>query len=354
MEGFTGRVAAIEVRGAVPTPMARSSNPAMLWMHAASRRWSAPALHEAHILRGAGARTNRIRFSSKPIWESPIKIRCTSSSSSRPCRSTCKAGGSSGKAPKLTLTGGGVRIGSGRGSNGDGTHRGSSAADQEAKGSRNWATMPTCSACFAPVMNAPELSLRRTGRVWKDLVALVREYCRQQHLVHHCGHLRTLRRVVVMGARLLGEIKSENFSYDDLDDNLQKQTRGAVKHAGQAERQGRRGEGAKTKDCEAYSDWVASFMLAQVSFAVVHAASRQIRADGLCSLHWFPIFLVRRSLQTFVSDMIATASDRHTSRWRWIRPRHRRAVTTKHEPGFCRPYIVLSRTAQQRRFGPSR
>ena len=85
----------------------------------------------------------------------------------------------------------------------------------------------------------------------KDLVALLREYCRQQHVVHHCGHDRTLRRVVTMGTRLLGEVKNENLSFDDLDDNLQKQICASVKPAGQAEQQGLRGKGAKTKEGEA-------------------------------------------------------------------------------------------------------
>ena len=98
-------------------------------------------------------------------------------------------------------------------------------------------------------------------RVRKDLMTLFREYLiRQQHLLHHCGHLRTLRRVVAMVARPLDEVKNGNFSDSDLDDNLQKQTRAAVKHADQAEQQGREGKGAKTKDGEANRDKVASFI----------------------------------------------------------------------------------------------
>ena len=38
---------------------------------------------------------------------------------------------------------------------------------------------------------------------------------------------RNLRRVVAMVLRLFDEVKSENFSDDDIDDNLQKQTRAA-------------------------------------------------------------------------------------------------------------------------------
>ena len=47
-------------------------------------------------------------------------------------------------------------------------------------------------------------------KVRKDLMTLLREYCvRQQHLHHHCGHLRTLRRVGARVARLLDEVKSD-------------------------------------------------------------------------------------------------------------------------------------------------
>ena len=55
-----------------------------------------------------------------------------------------------------------------------------------------------------------------------------------------------------MGTRLLGEVKNENLSFDDLDDSSQKQICASVKHAGQAREQGRRGKGAKTEDGEAY------------------------------------------------------------------------------------------------------
>ena len=72
-------------------------------------------------------------------------------------------------------------------------------------------------------------------RVQKDLMTPLREFgIQQQHLLLHRGHLRTSTRV-----------KSENFSDDDNDDKLQKQTRAAVEHAGPAEPQGRGGKGAK-------------------------------------------------------------------------------------------------------------
>ena len=44
------------------------------------------------------------------------------------------------------------------------------------------------------------------------------------------------------------QAKSGNFSDDDLDDNLQIQTRAALKHAVQAEQQGQGGKGAMAKD----------------------------------------------------------------------------------------------------------
>ena len=81
-------------------------------------------------------------------------------------------------------------------------------------------------------------------------------------------------KVVGIVARLLDEVKSENFSDGDIDDNLQKQTCAEVS--------------AKTKDGEAFRDWVASFvLLAQVSFAVVHVASRQVRVDVPCIVVFF-------------------------------------------------------------------
>ena len=44
MEGFAGRLAALEVNGAAPIPTPYSSVPAMLGTHAAPRKWGSPAL----------------------------------------------------------------------------------------------------------------------------------------------------------------------------------------------------------------------------------------------------------------------------------------------------------------------
>ena len=73
MKGFAGRLAAIEVSGAVPTLTPCSSGPAILGMHAASRRPSGPAQHEARTLFGAGAGSSRIRFLGKPFRAVPSK-----------------------------------------------------------------------------------------------------------------------------------------------------------------------------------------------------------------------------------------------------------------------------------------
>ena len=265
VEGFTGRLAAIDVKGAVPT-LACSSNPAI-----ASRRSSAPAPHEVRIPLGAGAGTSRIRFFGKPICAVPSKTDLL---------------------PPLPLDLAAVAVlDIPRSSRSLEEGVAATETDQEGKFSSNWATMPTCSAFHAPVTSAVELIItaRHGKRVRKDQNTLLREYCRQQHLVHHCGHLRTLRRVVVLGASLFGEVNSENLSYDDLNDNLQ--TRAAVKHAGQAEQRGRGGNGAKTK-------------------AASDPDARQ------------------------PAPSCALLPPRSTSR-------------------DCRPCIVLSRNAQQWRFGPS-
>ena len=79
---------------------------------------SSPALHEPRTTQASVAFVSR----SSQLARSPRK-RCASSPTSRPCRSTCKAGSSSGQAQKLTLTRGRVRSGSGCGKNGDGTNR---------------------------------------------------------------------------------------------------------------------------------------------------------------------------------------------------------------------------------------
>ena len=61
----------------------------------------------------------------KSIRAVPSKKKCGSPQTSRTCRSTCKAGFSSGQAQKRTFSGGGVRSGSGSCDNRSGTHRGS-------------------------------------------------------------------------------------------------------------------------------------------------------------------------------------------------------------------------------------
>ena len=58
-------------KGAVPAPAACNSNPPILEMHAASRRWSAPAQHEARILLDAGAGSSRVLCPGKPTCAVP-------------------------------------------------------------------------------------------------------------------------------------------------------------------------------------------------------------------------------------------------------------------------------------------
>ena len=158
VEVSAGRLAALEVSGATPTPTPCSSGPAILGMQAASRRSGGPAPHEARTLLGAGAQgaVAPVSFESqfaqshqKPMCLPPI---------SRPCRSTRKAGSSSGRAQKRTFTGG--EVGSGSGEYIEVLISGGSGG----KGSRGWAAVPTCSTFCAPITSALELPLRRTRR----------------------------------------------------------------------------------------------------------------------------------------------------------------------------------------------
>ena len=152
---------------------------------------------------GPVQRPGRIRFPRQAILRSPIKNLCSSSPSSRllpKCLQrwqqfwTCPENSRSLEEhskwvpvwhlPKWR------------------TPKFSAAAVLEVKGSSNRASMPSCCAFHAHHTSAVELPQRTFGkRVRKDLMALLMEYCRQQHVVHHCGHLRTLHRVVAMGTR---------------------------------------------------------------------------------------------------------------------------------------------------------
>ena len=113
-----------------------------------------------------------------------------------------------------------------------------------------------------------------------------------------------------MGTRL-GEVKNENLSFDDLDDNLKKQICASAKHASQAEQQGRRGKVAKTKEGGANSDRVVIVMvLAQLVFAAVLGSSRNIKVGCPCFFAFMSSFSGETEFTKFVGDVIATACSR--------------------------------------------
>ena len=108
----------------------------------------------------------------------------------------------------------------------------------------------------------------------------------------------------------------------------QKQTRAAVQHAGQAEQRGRRGKGTKPEDGVACWDWIAS-----------RSASR------LCT----PLPAnSERVVNVLTIDFLSSHSQR---------PSHSKPSFALWPPRStsrdCRFYVVLSRKAQQWRFGPS-
>ena len=89
--------------------------------------------------------------------------------------------------------------------------RSSTSAGQEGECPGVWEETLRCSALCARDASALESSLQRTGKgVRKDLMTLVGESWGWQrhateHLLRHCGHLRTPRRVIVMVAGALDE-----------------------------------------------------------------------------------------------------------------------------------------------------
>ena len=198
---------------------------------------------------------------------------------SEPCRRTCRAGFGRGQVQKQPFIERKVRCKSRNGVNGSAIHRG-----PHRKGSSGWATslhaqriLRTRHECLGIVTAAHEKKVR------KDLMTLLKEYWIRLQLL--CGHLRTLRRVVAMVARLLRRGQERESLQQPPRRQLEKagscrsETCRSSRTAGTG-RQGRKNQGRRGRD------WAASvMMLAQVSFAVVHAASRQIRAGGLCSLH---------------------------------------------------------------------
>ena len=103
MEGFAGRLAAIEVRRA--------------HAHSCGVRFEScdvgdacrvPEVEQPSATRSSHSARSWCREESHPFprqakLRGPITKRCASSPTSRPCRSTCKAGGTSGEVQKLTL-----------------------------------------------------------------------------------------------------------------------------------------------------------------------------------------------------------------------------------------------------------
>ena len=90
MEGFAGRLAALEVSGAAPIPTPCSSGLAMLGMHAASAKVGEPS-----TARSSHSAWSRCRHQSHPTQgktglRSPIKKQRRQSSPSRPRRGTHK------------------------------------------------------------------------------------------------------------------------------------------------------------------------------------------------------------------------------------------------------------------------
>ena len=231
-----------------PTPKPRSSGPRILKKCAASRRSSGPTLHEARTPLGAGAGSSRVCFTGEPFRALPsrtdapprqplntIEVLAELAAvldrfrSGRPLKEKFGANPGRVSTEAQCIE---VLIGSG---SGDPRNCHCDAREESAEGLDD-----SCQGVWDPTATSASSS---------------------------------------RAPQNLDEVKSENFSNDDNDDNLQKQTRAAVEHAGPAEPQGRGGKGAKAQDGEAYTDWVASFMMmAQISFAVVHDAPRQIRA----------------------------------------------------------------------------
>ena len=147
----------------------------------------------------------------------PTKRRSTSSPTSRPCRSTCKAGCSSGQAQKLPFTGGRVRSGSRCGNNGNEVHRGSQWRRIRRK--RAPATGRPCPRAAPSAHQSRMLWSYHCGRR-DESAGRSDESSRKssswqrnakEHPLHHCGHFRTLRRVIVMVAGAIDEGRSGGF-----------------------------------------------------------------------------------------------------------------------------------------------
>ena len=172
----------------------------MLEIPAASRKSSSPTLHEACTLLGAGAGISHFRLPDASSRGS-TKNRCTSWPTSPPCRSTCKVRSSSGQAKKLTQRRGRTRGGSGRSNNGYGIHRCS-----QWRWIRRRRDPATVQCILRTRHEYPDvIIMAHETRVREDQMTLLGESWswqrhEKEHLHHHCGHFRNLRRVIVMDA----------------------------------------------------------------------------------------------------------------------------------------------------------
>ena len=233
-----------------PRPLQSCAVRALLFLEKrdASRSSSGPTLHEARTPMGARAGSSRICFTGQPfraLHQKPMR----SPPISQPYRSTDRAGFGPGQVQKRMLTERETWCKPRNGVNGSATHPSPHHRQQIRKGKVPAAGQPRLRAAFSTQPSQMPRNCHcdaREGSVAKDLMTLLMEYrIWQQHLLHHCGHLRTSRRVATIVARLHDEVKSENFPNDGLDDNLQKRSRATMKHAGQAEQQG---QGGKSKN----------------------------------------------------------------------------------------------------------
>ena len=170
--------------------------------------------------RGSHSAWSRCRHQSHPSpcqanLRCPIKNRCASPPTPRTCRNTCKVGYSSGPAQNLTLIGGRVRSGYVRVNDGNEIHQGSQrrrirrerapATGRPCPGaahSTHPSLIPWSYHCSARDESAGR-SVDSSWGIW--------ERHAEEYPLHHCGHFRTLRRVIVVDAGALDEGRIGGF-----------------------------------------------------------------------------------------------------------------------------------------------
>ena len=146
--------------------------------------------------------------------------------------------------------------------------------------------------------------------------------------------------------------KSEHLS--DNGDSVQKQIRAAVRQAIQVKQQGQERKGAKAQKGGANLDRVVIFMmLAQLAPATVQSSSRDIKVDGPRFLHWCPLFPEEQSLRNLSARRSRQLVPVTLESGVGMPRRRARCDHLEARAGHCRPYIVLSRTAQQWRSVPA-